>query len=104
MVSVRHAKLWGHSCWPGPQNRAQTLWPTPTPPSGNVTGSATHVPPAHSVDEPQGWQWGNAVLALPQVLVTPSQISQVRQALVAWQTRVAPTTGPSQTRVVLLQR
>ena len=87
VVRVRHAKPWGHSCWPGPQYRAQTLWPMPAPASGNVTGRATQVPPAHSVEEPQGWQCGKARVATPQVFITPSQSSQVRQALVPGQMR-----------------
>ena len=77
----------------------------PVPPSGKVTGSATHVPPAHSVDEPHGWQCGKALLADSHRLATPSHASQVRQALVPWQVRLPlESTGPSHTRVVVLQR
>lgn len=103
-MSVRQANPWGHSCWPGPQNFAQTLAPMPAPPSGNDTGKATQVPPAHSVDEPHGWQCGKVVVATAQVLVTPSHSSQLLQALVPWQMRELPTVGPSHLCVVVLQR
>jgi hypothetical protein len=93
-VRGKQTKPCGHS-WPVPQYLAQYEAPS---------SIWTHAPPGQSPGVLHVRQKGKVPFALKHCANVASHSSQVRQTGVAWQVRTSPRTGPSQTRVVVLQR